>query len=93
MRSTSGTRHGSDGKRKSDLLQKKAALTGGDGVRCGYRSATKFFLSALYTPYEGSNLANQVGRKLRVFDRKLEGKPLHISFLSFINIRENKPIM
>ena len=29
------------------------------------------------TPYEGAILANQNGRKLGVFDRKLEGSPIH----------------
>ena len=27
----------------------------------------------MYTPYEGSNFANQLNRKLGVFDRKLKG--------------------
>ena len=27
-----------------------------------------------YTPYKGSNLANQISRKLGVFDRKLDGR-------------------
>ena len=37
-----------------------------------------------YTPYEGLNLANQIIRKLGVFDRKLEGN--HSTFHCYSDI-------
>ena len=36
------------------------------------------------TPYEGLNLANQISRKLGVFDRKLEGN--HYTFHCYSDI-------
>ena len=36
-----------------------------------------------YTPYEGSKVANQMSRKLRVFDRKLEGS--HSLFCTYFD--------
>ena len=36
-----------------------------------------------YTPYEGSNLASQMSRKLEVFDRKLEGS--HSLFCTYFD--------
>ena len=38
----------------------------------------------VYTPYEGLNLANQIWRKLGVFDRKLEGS--YFIFLCYFDI-------
>ena len=40
-----------------------------------------------YTPYEGSNSDNNIGRKLGVFDRTLEGsQPIFINLYCYFEI-------
>ena len=45
-----------------------------------------------YTPYEGFSSANQVSRKLGVFDRKLEESTHYFTDI-LINIRENRSVI
>ena len=47
----------------------------------------------IYTSYEGLNLANQISRKLRAFDRKLEGSYTKKSFVVLIYIRNKETII
>ena len=46
----------------------------------------------VYTTYEDPILANQIGRKLGVFDRKLE-ESTFLFMAILVNIRENETIM
>ena len=51
---------------------------------CNIGLSLQVLISVNYTPYEGFNLANQISRKLEVFDRKLEGR--HFIFLFYFDM-------
>ena len=70
------------------------------GVLCGYvrnylytepflyRDCDLCDTQSAHTPYEGLCLANQINRKLGVFDRKLEGS--HCTFYCYSSIYDKK---